>query len=169
MAADEHADGMDEMMAGKAAHPIDDATQRLMDTEQEDILLIDMGGRKLLIRATDVSEIIRPLPLTPVPMGPDHLLGLANVRGQIVCIINPSKVMQLPMLNAEITAHTRFVILRHAKMHVGMQVDKVHELYRVNSNQIPEPRRVEPNEPGCGTMDIEGQSYDMLNVAGLFN
>jgi len=168
MGAGEHANGMNGMVESKAAQSIDAATQKLMDTEQEDILLIDVGGRKLLIRATDVSEIIRPVPLTPVPMGPDHLLGLANVRGQIVCIIDPSKVMQLPMLNAEITAHTRFVILRHAKMHVGMQVDKVHELYRVNSNQIPEPLRVEPSEPVWGAMDIEGKSYDMLNVAGLF-
>jgi chemotaxis signal transduction protein len=169
MADDIYADGSDENIASKRAQADDSAMQTLIDTEQEDILLIDVGGRKLLIKATEVSEIIRPLSLTPVPMGPDHIMGLANVRGQIVCIINPSKVMQLPAINSEVTPHTRFVLLRHAKMHLGMWVDSVHELYRINSNQIPEPAHVDASEPSCGTMDIDGRSYDMFNSAGLFS
>jgi len=169
MADDIYADGSDEDLTGTAVQADDSAVQKLIDTEQEDILLIDVGSRKLLVKAADVTEIIRPLSLTPVPMGPDHILGLANVRGQIVCIINPSKVMQLPQINPDVTPHTRFVLLRHAKMHLGMWVDKVHELYRVNSDLIPEASHVDASEPSCGTMEIDGRSYDMFNCAGLFN
>ncbi|MDX8408032.1 MAG: chemotaxis protein CheW [Mariprofundaceae bacterium] len=149
--------------------PDDQSVQSLLGVEQEDILLIDIGGKRLLVRAADVSEIIRPIPLTQVPMGPEHLLGLANVRGQIVCMIDPSKVMQLPPVGSEATAHTRFILLRHAKMHIGIWVDKVDALFRVNSDDIPAAAEVDASEPGCGSMQIEGETYEMLNCNGLFH
>ncbi len=146
----------------------DQSVQSLLGVEQEDVLLIDIGGRELLIRASDVSEIIRPMPVTQVPMGPEHMLGLANVRGQIVCMIDASKVMDLPAISAVSTTHTRFLLLRHAKMHVGIWVDKVLALYRVNSDQIPEASHVDASEPSCGSMQIDDKRYDIFNHAGLF-
>ena len=148
--------------------PDDQSVQSLIGAEQEDILLIDIGGKQLLIRAKDVSEIIRPIPMTLVPMGPEHLLGLANVRGQIVCMIDPSKVLQLPSIGSEVTTHTRFVLLRHAKMHIGIWVDKVEALFRVNSADIPAAAQVDASEPGCGSMQIEDETYEMLNYSRLF-
>ncbi len=142
--------------------------QALLETSQDDILLIDIGGKKLLVCARDVSEVVRPLPLTPVPMGPGHLLGLGNVRGQIVCMIDASKIMSLPPRKQEITSQTRFLILRHPKMHVGIWVDAIDALFRVNTDQVPEPAQAEAREAVCGRMEVAGKEYDMLNCAGLF-
>jgi len=158
----------DDIEGAADAEPVDESVQSLLGLEQEDILLIDIGGKRLLVRAADISEIIRPMPMTQVPMGPEHLLGLANVRGQIVCMIDPSKVMRLPAIGSEATTHTRFILLRHAKMHVGVWVDKVHALYRINSDDIPAATQVDASEPSCGSMQIEGNTYDMLNCSGLF-
>ncbi len=141
----------------------------LAELEQEDVLILDFGGREMALKASDSREVIRPVPLTPVPMGPDHLLGLANVHGQIVCMIAADRIMRLPPCRPEDTPWTRFVVLRHPKMHVGIRVDAVKALYRVNSSDIPEPADVPPTEPSCGRIEIEGRSYDLLNCAGIFH
>jgi len=141
------------------------SVEELLAIQQEDILHIEIGGKDLLVRAADVTEIVRPTSLTPVPMGPEHLLGLANVHGQIVCMVNPSKVLQLPPIQSSPTVDTRFMLLRHAKMHIGIWVDKVHALYAVNSELVPTSTSAE-GEIG---MEIEGRYIDMLDCAALFH
>jgi len=137
----------------------------------EDILLIDIGGQELLVRVTETREVIRPLPLTPVPMGPDHMLGLANVRGQIVCIIDPSRISSLKPVNPDITPQTRFVVLRHPRMHVGIWVDAVRAIYQVRSDLIPAAGddAGKPSDYSCGSMEISGRSYEMLDCGMIFH
>lgn len=137
----------------------------------EDVLLIDIGGQELLVPVSETREVIRPLQLTPVPMGPDHMLGLANVRGQIVCIIDPSKISNLKPINPDITPQTRFVVLRHPRMHVGMWVDGVRAIFQVRSDDIPvaENETDKPNDYSRGHMSISGNTYEVFDSAMIFH
>ncbi|HXH72251.1 MAG TPA: chemotaxis protein CheW [Mariprofundaceae bacterium] len=140
----------------------------------EDVLLTDIGGKELLVRVAETREVIRPLPLTPVPMGPDHLLGLANVRGQIVCVIDPGKISSLPDVNREITPQTRFVVLRHPRMHVGIWVDAVRAIYQVRSDDLPQPAARESGaartkDYSSGTLEVGGRSYEVLDCSVIFH
>lgn len=40
------------------------------------------------VSAEDVQEVMMPQPLTPVPLAPSHVLGLLNLRGQIMPAID---------------------------------------------------------------------------------
>lgn len=137
----------------------------------EDVLLADIGGKELLVRVSETREVIRPLPLTPVPMGPDHLLGLANVRGQIVCIIDPGKISSLPDVNPDITPQTRFIVLRHPRMHVGIWVDAVRAIYQVRSDNLPQPDMETPQatDYSRGMLEVAGRAYDVLDCSVVFH
>ncbi len=135
------------------------------EAPREDLLHLVIGDAEMLVRASDVAEVVRPAPLTPVPMGPAHLLGLANIHGQIVCIIEPSGVVSLPPTGEE-TPRTRFVVLRHPRMHVGIRVDAVPAMYRVPAEDLPEAGE---GDYRAGSVRIEGREYPLLHVEGLLH
>ncbi|MDX8401550.1 MAG: chemotaxis protein CheW [Mariprofundaceae bacterium] len=133
----------------------------------EDLIELLIGGERLLVRAGDVTEIVRPTRLTPVPMGPAHFLGLANIHGQIVCVIEASGVVNLPPTGEE-TPRTRFVVLRHPRMHVGIRVDAVPAMHRVPSSRIPADAAPEdPTQYSIATMEVGGEALKLLHVGSL--
>jgi len=135
-------------------------------TELENVLHIVMGGKNLLVRSSEIRQVVRPTGLTLVPMGPEHVIGLANIHGQIVCIIDIGGVTSLPACNRAQTSRTRFLLLRHAVMHVGIWADEVRSIRRVNKVLLPEPA---PMGEGIVQVDIDGISYGFFECSRLFN
>jgi purine-binding chemotaxis protein CheW len=43
-----------------------------------------LAGELFALRVEDVQEVLMPQPLTPVPLAPAHIVGLLNLRGQIM-------------------------------------------------------------------------------------
>jgi len=43
-----------------------------------------LHGEMFALRVEDVQEVMMDQPLTPVPLAPDHVVGLLNLRGQIM-------------------------------------------------------------------------------------
>jgi len=143
------------------------STEDIPAEEQAELMKVWMNGAFFLLPVQEVEEILKPLKLTPVPMAPDHLMGVSNIRGQIVCIIDPGKVLHLGQKRGEQTENTRFIILRHPRMHLGIWVDEVSELYRVAKSNLPD---VDPDSHDFlrGEMNIEGDIFNVLNTQMLF-
>lgn len=135
--------------------------------EQIELMMASMNGKAFLLAVQDVREILRPVDLTSVPMAPDHILGVANIRGQIVCIIDPGKVLHLKQALTPRSESTRFLILRHPRMHLGIWVDGVSELYRVAKSSLPvdDP---ENHDLLRGEITIDGEIFNVLNTHVLF-
>lgn len=136
-------------------------------SEQQELMKITMNGEVYLIPVQDVAEILRPLKLTPVPMAPDHLLGVTNIHGQIVCIIDPGKVLHLKRERGALTASSRFLILRHPRMHLGIWVDEISVLYRVAKSSVPEVEK-DNHTHLRGKMEVDGEMFQLLNTQVLF-
>jgi len=139
------------------------------EVEYVDVLQIRMGGKDFLLAVPDVSEIVRPIVLTPVPMAPDHLLGIGNIHGQIVCVIEPGKILNLPDPPAEDSDGTRFVCLRHARMRVAIRVDAVPAIHRLRKDVVPHAADAADTSHILGHITVEGTDYDVLNTAALLH
>ncbi len=148
------------MTAGEQTAEADQA-----HTALEQVLHIMVGGKHLLLRSSEIRQVVRPTRLTAVPMGPEHVIGLANIHGQIVCIIDIGGVTSLPACNRAQTSRTRFLLLRHPVMHVGIWVDEVYSMRRVNKALLPEPAS---GGEQLVAVDIDGTSYDLFECAALF-
>ncbi len=136
--------------------------------EQVELMKVSMNGETFLLQVKDVGEILRPISLTPVPMAPDHMLGVANIRGQIVCIVDPGKVLHLKQDLAARSETTRFLILRHPRMHLGIWVEEVSELYRVAKSELPEDDQ-DNHTPLRGELTVNGEIFKLLNTRILFD
>lgn len=63
------------------------------------ILTFYLDGYVLGIDITAVKEINRNISYTPVPDAPPHIVGLLNVRGQVVTLFNLAKLLGLARNN----------------------------------------------------------------------
>ena len=138
-----------------------------MDVSYVELMQLSIAGESVLISVQDVSEVIRLQPLSLVPMAPEHLLGVCNVHGHILCVIDPCRVMHLEGKAAADSIESRFVSLRHPVMNLALRVDSVSELFRVQESEFSELND-DSNEFFRGSITIEGCEYRVIKTEALF-
>ncbi|MGE3609338.1 MAG: chemotaxis protein CheW [Bacteriovoracaceae bacterium] len=60
-----------------------------------------VDGRLYGVNVKLVQEITKPMPITKVPLAPDFIHGLINLRGQIVTAIGVRELFELSKENSE--------------------------------------------------------------------
>jgi len=128
-----------------------------------ELLLVRLQDARLLVPAEGIAEVVRPVPVTPAPMGPSHLLGLASIHGQIWCMIELGRMLPLPPSNPE-SPHARFVLLRHPKMHLGFRVDAAEAMHAVAQDAL---RKGDASWQEAQAV-IEGEAIAVLNLDAVF-
>ncbi len=104
------------------AHDASGSSQRDRDNTWDGVVF-RLGPHRLTVGITEVDEIL-PLPQsTPVPGATDWLLGLANVRGNLVTIVDLGWF--LFGSRTPITARTRLILTRLQGRYLGLIVDEV--------------------------------------------
>lgn len=87
-------------------------------------------------------EIIRCIDITQVPNMPPHILGVTNLRGRIVPVLDLRLKFGLP--DSSIDGKTCTIVVQETAASgmpatIGLMVDKVSEVVLVHENQIEQP------------------------------
>lgn len=85
----------------------------------------------------DVQEIIKPVSITLVPLAPEWIAGVINLRGQILPVIDLGKRLGLP--TPAQSRGTRFIITRYSERRIGLIVDEVLEVLRLYEAHLEAP------------------------------
>lgn len=85
------------------------------------------------VQVDRVQEVLRPQPITRVPMAPSGASGLLNLRGQIVTAIDLRSRLDLPRAENE-DALMNVVIRTGVDSVVSLQVDSIDEIVTVNES-----------------------------------
>lgn len=75
------------------------------------------------IETACVREVVPLKELTPVPCTPDFVLGIVNVRGQIISVIDIKKFFDLP--EKGLTDLNKLLVLRSGAMEFGVLADAI--------------------------------------------
>ncbi len=105
-------------------------------------LTFSAGNKNLAISILDVKEIIEISMITDVPMTPDYIRGVINLRGNVVPVIDLSA--RLGQQSSEITKRSCIVLVQvdyHEDAQLlGMLVDAVDEILEIpEANIMPPP------------------------------
>lgn len=116
----------------------DDLDFTISDGDQ--YVLFSLNETLCAIPSSEVIEIVEYPPLTTIPMANEAIMGVANIRGNIIGIIDISMILwgfQTP-----ITPHTSVIIVRigieDEYMMVGLLVDEILEVDTFNPNDFLE-------------------------------
>lgn len=81
-----------------------------------------------------IREVLRYTEITPVPGAPYYVLGIINLRGNVVTVIDTRKRFGLP--SGEVDNNTRIVIVEVDGQVIGMLVDSVAEVTYLKQSEI---------------------------------
>ncbi|MBW1730171.1 MAG: chemotaxis protein CheW [Deltaproteobacteria bacterium] len=84
-----------------------------------------------------VQEIVKPSAITKVPNAPSYVEGIANLRGNILPVVNLRN--RLGMNPKEQDDDTRVVVLNVNGTATGMVVDSVSEVLHIDENNVESP------------------------------
>lgn len=86
------------------------------------------------INVMQVQEVLREVEVAPVPGAPNYVLGIINLRGNVVSVIDARTRFGLP--TQESNDKTRIIVIETKQQIVGILVDSVAEVVDVNQKEI---------------------------------
>lgn len=103
-----------------------------------------VDGLYLGVAVEHVQEVLREQTMTPVPRAPEAVLGLINLRGQIVTAIDLRRRLALPSADGE---HPRMnVIVRSRGEVVSLVVDQIGDVINTDGVGVhPAPSNLPPS------------------------
>ncbi len=120
--------------------------QQAVPEEEIRICLFSMGGDYYAVTVDVLAEIIIPQKIFSVPTTPSHVIGVINLRGNIVPIVDIRPVLSL----APQTGVNQIAIIRHQQTIIGIVVDSVSEVVAVPlSSILPLPAEVTVQDAGA--------------------
>lgn len=128
-------------------------------------------GMIYALAVTDVQEILKPMPLTPVPHSPDFVVGLINLRGQVATAVG---LMELFGLGQSHSDMMNIVCNIDGKL-IAFQVDDIGDVIELESKSFETaPVTLSSNIrkflKGVGKCEGEVLSIiDLSNVKDFFN
>ena len=111
-----------------------------------------------------VQEINKLMQMTKVPQAPEYVLGILNLRGQIVTIIDLGK--KLGLGETDISQDPRNIIVNSAGGHVGLLVRKISD---VVSADMKKRERAPANMSGIQGEFFTGVFKTNDNLIGILN
>lgn len=93
-----------------------------------------LGDEIYGVNVMQIREVLRYTEITPVPGAPYFVLGIINLRGNVVTVIDTRTRFGLPQ--ADVDNNTRIVIVEVDKQVIGMQVDSVAEVTYLKESEI---------------------------------
>jgi purine-binding chemotaxis protein CheW len=96
-----------------------------------------LGEEKYGIEVPYLQEVFPLKQLTPLPGTPDFILGIINVRGRIIPIMDIKKFFDIP--DKGITDLNRVLIIRKDDIETGILADKIIEVKAVISEELQPP------------------------------
>ncbi|MBS1213848.1 MAG: cheW2 [Proteobacteria bacterium] len=87
------------------------------------LLVFHVGDRHYALHYEAVERVIRAVEVTPLPDAPEDILGVINVYGRIVPVLNVRKRLGLPDRDMELNDH--LIITQTTKWPIALWVDRV--------------------------------------------
>jgi purine-binding chemotaxis protein CheW len=93
-----------------------------------------VGDEEFSVPILSIQEIIKPIEWTRVPQTPTYVLGVFNLRGTVIPLIDLRQKFGLSAKNH--TDETRFIVMRNDEETAGFVIDNLTEAIRLNKRDI---------------------------------
>jgi purine-binding chemotaxis protein CheW len=114
----------------------------LQSTETSKIVLFSLEEPRYALYLSAVERVIRSVEITPLPKAPEIVLGVINLQGEIIPVIDIRKLFNLP--THEINLEDQFIIAKTSKRLVVLAVDSVTGVSELAHYQVTDAREAFP-------------------------
>lgn len=102
------------------------------------------AGEPYVIRISRVKEIIRPRRLAVIPRAPAYVRGILSLRGEMIPVLDLRRSLGLSLeRDVGSVLDSRIIVLAHDGAKLGLQVDRLEGVVRLDENLFRDPSEVQ--------------------------
>lgn len=105
-----------------------------MKTDSTQYLSFELSDQVYAFPVLSVLEINQLCEITPIPQTADYVLGVINLRGKIIPVIDMRLKLKVP--KHELTKQSCIIVLETDKGPLGSLVDRVDEVLHITADHI---------------------------------
>lgn len=117
------------------------------------------------INVMQVQEVLRHSEIAPVPGAPSYVLGIINLRGNVVTVIDTRQ--RFGLMPAPVTDQTRIVIIEADRQVIGILVDSVAEVVYLRQSEIETAPNVGTDESAKFIQGVSNKNDELLILVDL--
>jgi purine-binding chemotaxis protein CheW len=108
-----------------------------------EVAVFALARERYALETRVLREIVRFADFTPVPGAADFLVGVTNLRGEILPVVDLRRFFGLP--DRGLTDQARVLVLGHERRELGVLADETHEIISVRADAIFAPSSTAPS------------------------
>lgn len=108
-------------------------------TDQRSLLLFRIGEEWYAVGVECVREIFQEYELTSVPCVPEFILGVVNVRGEILSVTDPARIMKIGTIEAREGIKPPAIVIANDDVATALVVDEIGDITDVPLGSIEPP------------------------------
>lgn len=150
------------------------STNEVQSDEIVQYLTFLLGGKTYGLAILNIKEIIEYGEITEVPMTPNFISGVINLRGSVVPVIDLSRRFSGQMIKQ--TKRTSIIILEvkndDLKIEIGVTVDMVNEVLDIHPDEIePSPSLGDQIQINfiSGMAKVKNKLLILLNIENILS
>lgn len=140
-------------------------------SQEQKLVIFKIGEEEFGLEISQVREIVRLIPTTPIPRAPYFIEGVVNLRGQILAVVDLSK--RIDIQGKERSDKTRIIVAEIEGNPVGIIVDEVTEVLRLSKSQIDETPGIIADDAQSkyikGVGKLEDRLIIMIDLTKIFS
>ncbi|WP_041083245.1 chemotaxis protein CheW [Thermotoga profunda] len=126
-----------------------------MQNETEfEVFVFDVGGQEMAFDVEHVSVVIEKPDITPVPRSKKTVLGVMNLRGRIVPVINLGMLLGI---DSEKTGDEKVIVVNLEEIEVSFLVNKVKGVSRCDISEVEKLHELEKFGEKCKGIIKKGE------------
>ncbi len=143
-----------------------------MNQESNAYLTVALGHEKFAIAVEHVQEVVELGAVTKVPHAPEYMLGIINLRGRVLPLMDTRIKLGLPP--TEFTKKSRVMVLDlqtgEKNLQLGAVVDAAREVIEIRANDIQEAPEFEDlrSKPVTGVVNDNGHITLIMDIEKVF-
>ncbi len=106
------------------------------------LVVFTLDEQRYALHLSAVERIVHTVEVTPLPQAPAIVLGLINMQGRIIPVVNIRKRFRLP--EREVTLGDRLIIAHTSKRPVALVADAVTGVVETSAEKVVAAEKVWP-------------------------
>lgn len=124
-----------------------------------------LGDEKYGINVMQVQEVLRVAEIAPVPGAPSYVLGIINLRGNVVTVIDTRN--RFGLMSKDPDDNSRIVIIETESHIIGILVDSVAEVVELRASDIETAPNVGNEDTSRYIQGVTSRDNELLILVDL--
>lgn len=97
-------------------------------------LVFTLDGQRYALHLSAIDRVVRMVRITPLPSAPDVLLGIVNIEGRVIPVINVRQRFNLP--KREISLSDKLIFARTDRRSIALVADTVTDVIECSDRSL---------------------------------